>query len=266
MTSLKGGTAVQLLLVEDDGPLASTLASFLEGQGWQVVVARDGLEAMHAFRRRSFSVVTIDWVLPPHGPSGIELCAEMRQLSSNVGIMFVTGKAELGDRLLAFKAGADDYLVKPFERDEYLARARAVARRSTLSALPLGALEVTALGDHSGGTAPGERILICGSITVDLATLRVTVDQQEVDLSLRQLLILIYLMRHKGRLVPEGELRSQVLRSVTAVQTSTIRNHIHQLRDRLGPAKALIRSVHGRGYGIGLSSGSAWATSSLHRP
>lgn len=241
-----------LLLVEDNALLASLVASSFGRQGWQVTVAQNGLDALRYFETETFDVVVIDWVLPPPGPCGLELCEQIRQRSATVGLLFATAKEALGDRLLAFKAGADDYLVKPFDSQELLARVSAVARRSVRSTPSLPPSTSANLDLDGGGIGRDETYLRCESILVDMATLRVTVTGQEADLSLRQLLILIYLMRRQGQLVPESELREQVLRSSSLTQTSTLRNHIHQLRQRLGSAGALLYSVHGRGYGIGL--------------
>lgn len=239
-----------LLLVEDNALLASLVASSFGREGWQVTVAQDGLDALRHFEAEAFDVVVIDWLLPPPGPCGLELCERIRKQSPAVGLLFATAKETLGDRLLAFKAGADDYLVKPFDSQELLARVSAVARRSARgipSSRPLPKPEVATCESRTDETC-----LRCGSIFVDMATLRVTVMNEEVELSLRQLLILIYLMRRQGQLVPESELREQVLRSSSLTQTSTLRNHIHQLRQRLGAAGGLLYSVHGRGYGIGV--------------
>ncbi|HMA94546.1 MAG TPA: response regulator transcription factor [Polyangiaceae bacterium] len=241
-----------LLLVEDNALLASLVASSFGREGWQVTVAQDGLDALRYFEAEAFDVVVIDWLLPPPGPCGLELCEHIRKQSPTVGLLFATAKETLGDRLLAFKAGADDYLVKPFDSQELLARVSAVARRSARGiplSRPVPKPEVAICGERSG---TDETCLRCESILVDMATLRVTVAHDEVELSLRQLLILIYLMRRQGQLVPESELREQVLRSSSLTQTSTLRNHIHQLRQRLGAAGALLYSVHGRGYGIGV--------------
>lgn len=241
-----------LLLVEDNAVLASLVASSLERQGWHVTIAQNGLDALRAFDAGTFDVVVIDWVLPPPGPCGLELCERLRQRSATVGLLFATAREALGDRLQAFKAGADDYIVKPFDSQELLARVAAVARRScgsTRCAPPIGAGGIDSVSATEG---TDETTLRCGSILVDVGTLRVTVSGQEVELSLRQLLILLYLLRRQGQLVPEAELREQVLRTASITQTSTLRNHIHQLRQRLGAAGALLYSVHGRGYGIGL--------------
>jgi len=240
-----------LLLVEDNALLASLVASSFGRQGWQVTVARDGRDALRCFEAGAFDVVVIDWVLPSPGPCGLELCEQIRQRSSTVGLLFATARATLGDRLLAFKAGADDYLVKPFDSQELLARVSAVARRSARSIPSSPPLRKLEMGLADERPCSDETCLRCESILVDMATLRVTVANDEVELSLRQLLILIYLMRRQGRLIPEAELREQVLRSSSMTQTSTLRNHIHQLRQRLVSGGALLYSVHGRGYGIG---------------
>jgi DNA-binding response OmpR family regulator len=252
----RGDTDMQLLLVEDDRHLAATMASVFQREGWEVTIALDGHAALRCFERGSYHVVVIDWVLPPYGPSGLELCKEMRQRSPTVGILFASGKEAVKDRLLAFEAGADDYLVKPFEHDELVARVSAIARRSALWPLPTSVV----------ATDGDSHYLACESIKVDMATLRVTVEEEEIELTLRQLLMLVYLMRHRGRLVSEAELREQVLRTASIVPSSTIRNHIHQLREKLGAAKVLIHSVHGKGYGIGLSETASMASAESTEP
>ena len=224
-----------LLLVEDDRIACSTLAASLGSVGWEVVETAEGHQALERFDTRRFAAVVLEWDLPGT-LAGIDLCRILRARSAQVGLVFATHRSTLTERLAAFEAGADDFLVKPFAPEELHARLTALMRRSEPPST--GSLSDTILG--------------CESLRVDLATLRVTVNGQEIHLSLRQLLLLLYLMRHRGRLVPESELREQVLRTASVVPTSTIRNHIHQLREKLGAARNLIKSEPGQGYGIGL--------------
>jgi DNA-binding response OmpR family regulator len=247
------GVTVQLLLVEGDCLVASLLASSLELQHWKVTIAHDGRDALRCLESAPYKIVVMDWTLPAPGPSGLELCQRIRRQSSRVGIVFATAREALQDRLLAFKAGADDYLIKPFQGEELAARVSAVYRRAerqfARSYFPQS--HAARFATSSECWLAEEHRLRCESIVVDLATLRVTVEGREIDLPLRQLLILMYLLRRRGSFVSEVELRERVLRTSSSASNSTVRNHIHQLRDRLGPAGSLIFSAHGRGYGIG---------------
>ncbi|MGH8749751.1 MAG: response regulator transcription factor [Burkholderiales bacterium] len=117
--------------MEDEELLARGMQSLLRDSGDYVVdVARDGCEAQRMLDRERYTIVILDWNLPCEGPSGLELCSALRARSSRVGILFVTARQSVRDRIPAFNAGADDYLVKPFEAAELLARVNALARRS----------------------------------------------------------------------------------------------------------------------------------------
>ena len=128
---------MKMLLVEDERTCSHALASFLrKAMAWEVDIAENGTDALRVFRSEVYQVAVVDWGLPPPGPCGIEVCRALRAQSS-LGIMMITGRAALPDVLLGFDAGADDYLVKPFEPSEFVARAKALGRRS--SAPPAGA-------------------------------------------------------------------------------------------------------------------------------
>jgi len=229
------------LFIEDEQALVRALKSFFRRQPrYELEFAADGNEALRMLNSGAYAVVIIDWNLPKPGPSGLELCHVLRaqEKSSRVGILFATGRDTLDDKLRAFEAGADDYIVKPFDARELMARLDALAVRSTPP--PPAVIDNDPAAQH----------LVHGPITIDLTTQIVVASLQEVALPKQQFLILVHLVRNLGRPVSEEELRENVLRTSSANRSSTIRNLVGELRQRLGPAGKLIRSVRGAGYCI----------------
>ncbi|HWB38159.1 MAG TPA: response regulator transcription factor [Rugosimonospora sp.] len=218
------GLNPRLLVVEDDAELAELLSRLLADAGYDVRVARDGQAGLHAALTVSFDAMVVDRGLP--GIDGIDLIRRLRRRAVATPVLILTAYGSVADRVTGLDAGAEDYLVKPFEVDELLARLRALRRRhgSDAEILPLG-----------GGQ-------------LDL-TLRVArrADGTEVELSGREAALLRTLASRPDRVYSRDQLREKVFDA--AESASIVDTYVHYLRRKLGTGVVL--TVRGLGYRAG---------------
>lgn len=212
---------MDILIVEDDEAITDLLCFNLRGEGYDCVCAGDGLEGRRLFDRESFDLVLLDIMLP--GLDGYELLEYIRP--SGTPVIFLTAKGEVEDRIRGLKAGADDYLGKPFQVGELLARVEAVLRRRTS---PEGELR---LGDVT--VRPDSRQAAKAGIPVTLTA-------KEFDL-------LLELMRHKNVALNRERLYEAVWKEPFFGETRTLDSHIQRLRKKLGWEEQ-IKTVFRIGY------------------
>ena len=222
VTEAAGRAAI--LLVEDDGELCDLLQRLLSDAGYRVDVAGDGETGLQAAVARRYDMIIMDRGLP--AIDGLDLTGRLRQRGQQTPIMILTAYGAVADRVAGLDAGAEDYLVKPFEIDELLARIRALIRRQ------YAGVESIAVGDG----------------TVDLTT-RVAhrPDGTEVELSGREIALLRLLASRPGRGFGRDDLRVQVFESAESV--TIVDTYVHYLRRKLG--NRVVRTVRGSGYRIG---------------
>ena len=213
-----------VLVVEDDAELAELLRRLLAGAGHRVELARDGQAGLHLGLTHGYAVLIIDRGLP--GLNGLELLVRLRKRGVDTPALILSAYGTVQDRVAGLDAGAEDYLVKPFEVDELLARVRALRRRHH------DAAEVMPIGQ--GWLDLGGR---CARLP----------DGSEVVLSGRELDLLTTLARRPGRVFSRGELRMTVFDA--AESASIVDTYVHYLRRKLGAE--VIRTVRGLGYRIG---------------
>jgi two-component system response regulator QseB len=213
-----------VLVVEDDAELADLVRRLLVGAGHQVEVAGDGQAALHLALTRSYAAMIIDRGLP--GLDGLEVLRRLRRHGVATPALILSALGTVGDRVTGLDAGAEDYLVKPFDVDELLARLRALRRRHA------DAAEVMPLG--RGWLDLGGRCVR-------------QPDGSEVVLSGRELDLLATLVRRPGRVFSRSELRERVFDA--AESASIVDTYVHYLRRKLGAT--VIRTVRGLGYRIG---------------
>jgi two-component system response regulator QseB len=214
----------RLLVVEDDAELAELLERLLAGAGYDVRVARDGQAGLHAALTVEVDLLVVDRGLP--GVEGVELVRKLRRRGITAPILMLTAYGALADRVAGLDAGAEDYLVKPFEVDELLARLRALRRRHRADA------QVLPLGD--------------GELDLELRLVR-RPGGGEVELSGREAALLRTLAVRPGRVYSRGELREQVFDA--AESASIVDTYVHYLRRKLGTG--IVVTVHGLGYRMG---------------
>ena len=222
---------MKLLIVEDNRDIHDNLVDFFELRGHTVEGARDGLTGLHLAETGCFDAIILDIMLP--GIDGNEICHLLRMRSrSPAAIIMLTARDELDDRLLGFKAGADDYVVKPFAMAEILARLEAILSRRT---------------GHNG------RKLHLQDLELDLDTLEVRRGNTPIKLSPANLKILELLMRNSPAIVKRKTLEELLWGSAWHNRkVDSIRNHIHQIRQAVDKpfATKLLHTVRGDGYKI----------------
>jgi len=218
-----------MLVVEDEKELADALGRGLEQQGYAVDIAYDGEEALELFEVNGYDLILLDLNIPKI--DGVEVCRQIRQSGSSTGILMLTARSGLDDRVNGLDHGADDYLVKPFHMSELLARVRAILRRE-------------------GETR--HTILRTGDLVLDPNAMRISFKDIEIPLTAKEFGILDYLMRNAGRVVSQEELLEHVWNEDANMFTHTLKVHINNLRKKLGTAGAddLITTVKGMGYMI----------------
>ncbi|MDT0446186.1 response regulator transcription factor [Streptomyces johnsoniae] len=226
---------MRLLLVEDDEHVAAALVAVLGKHGFDVVRARGGEEAIGLLRDRSFGVVLLDLGLPD--VDGFEVCGRIRRLSS-VPVIMVTARADVRSRIHGLNLGADDYVVKPYDTGELLARIHAVSRR-------------TGPEDGAGAESPGDGVLALGPVTVELATRQVSVDGEPVALTRKEFDLLALLAQRPGVVFRREQIISDVWRTSWEGTGRTLEVHVASLRAKLRRPE-LVETVRGVGYRLSL--------------
>ncbi len=216
----------RLLLVEDDRMLGDALAAALAQDGWSIDRAEDASTARLALVDHGYTAVLLDLGLPRG--SGLDVLAALRQRYDTTPVLIITARDQLSDRVRGLDAGADDYIVKPFEAGELGARLRAVVRRT------------------QGRVAP---VLRHGDIVLDPADRSVRQGDRPVRLGVHEYRTLLALMERPGRVIARETLESLVYGGDGAIESNTIAVYIHQLRKKLGDG--VIATVHGFGYRLG---------------
>ena len=233
---------IEILVIEDDEIVARTIERSLRGHEFQVTVANSGVQGLQMARRRPPALVLLDVIMP--GMDGYAVCREMRAdpLLAEAPIIFLTAKSKDEDKITGFRAGADDYLTKPFNVDELLLRVRAVLRR-TRHPMP-AALELSPL-------------LVVGEYTLDTRTFKVATPRGEIQLTPVQYDLLYHLMSHPGQIFSPMRLLQEVWDYPSdAGSPDLVRVHIKNLRERIERdphAPAFIRTVSGHGYTVSAS-------------
>lgn len=223
---------LRVLVVDDERPLVGVITSYLEREGFTVLQAHDGLDAVEMARSHDPGLVLLDLMLP--GIDGFEVCRQLRQFSDAYVIM-LTARDEEVDKVVGLSVGADDYLVKPFSPRELVARIRAMLRRPR----------------H--GAAPRELITV-GDLAIDLEARTVEVDGAPVDLTRTEFDLLAALAARPRAAVPRRDLIEAVWGPDWFGDEHVIDVHIGHVRRKLGDDAAdprFIRTVRGIGYGLG---------------
>jgi two-component system OmpR family response regulator len=213
---------MRLLLVEDDTKLVRALTVGLEREGYVVDAAESGDLAMELARATDYEGVVLDLMLP--GIDGFTVCRELRSEGRWMPVLMLTARTDVTDRIRGLDAGADDYLVKPFDFGELLARLRALLRRGPIERPPTMAI---------------------GDLRIDAGTRVVTRDGQEIELTAREYDVLEFLARRPGRVVSRSELLDEIWSDYEG-SPNIIDVYVGYLRKKLG--RALIRTVRGSGF------------------
>jgi DNA-binding response OmpR family regulator len=232
-TDETGSAQMRLLLVEDDESVARFLKQATLEAGYRVEVVGDGLEGLRRASSEPFDLVLLDVMLP--GLDGLEVCRRLRAAQARTPILIVTARDTLEDKLAGLDGGADDYLVKPFELAELLARVRALLRRSSSAAGPLQVADLT-LDPLSRGARRGDRT---------------------IGLSSTEYALLEYLMRHAGQVLSRAMILEHVWQYDFGGNDNVLDVYISYLRRKIdrGYPRPLIHTVRGVGFRVGEHAG-----------
>lgn len=221
----------KILLVEDEPGLVLTLSDRLESEGYIVEVARDGETGQEKASNGSYDLILLDVMLPKK--NGFDVCRDLRSQHIQTPILMLTARGQVVDKVVGLKLGADDYLTKPFEVIELLARIEALLRRSTPSV----------------NNTPDTYNF--GDIRIDFRRAEVSREGNEIELSALEFKLLQYLIEHRGIALTRDELLDEVWGYDAMPTTRTVDVHIAWLRQKLEPnprRPQFIATVHGLGY------------------
>ena len=222
---------VKILLVDDERSLSSFITTELRYEGYEVTVAEDGEEALHQFERKDveWSMILLDWMLPKL--NGLEVCRRIRK-TSHVPVIFMTARDYIGDKVAGLDGGADDYITKPFEIEELLARIRVILRRNEF------------LNESN--------ILQVADLKLDLSKRTVERFNQGIYLTQKEFDLLVCLMKHNGGVMSRENLINEVWGYDYVGQTNIIDVYIRTLRNKIDTDKnaRLIHTQRGIGYSL----------------
>jgi len=214
---------VKLLVIEDDPKLARLLTRVLQEEGYVVDGCAKGEPGLRQATSGVYDLVVLDWMLPDL--DGLSLCRRLRELGTSLPILMLTSRSELSERVMALDAGADDYVVKPFEIEELVARIRALLRRiAGLGRTRVGALEL------------------------DPQRHRVTLGAAPLELTAREQALLARLARRADQVVTRSELLAHVWSTQFDPGSNLVEVHVSRLREKLGRAAWMIETIRGSGY------------------
>jgi DNA-binding response OmpR family regulator len=222
---------MQILLVEDDQPLARGLQKALGQQGYVVNHVGSGEAALHVIKFDTPDIVILDIGLPDI--DGITVLKKVRKKNKELPILMLTARDGVDDKVAGLDGGADDYIVKPFDMTELLARLRVLERRIA--------------------SVKSNEICI-GNISIDTVAQQVTVDGKEVELARREYMLLKSLMENSGRVQTRSALETRLYSWGEEVSSNAVEVHIHRLRKKLG--NEFIKTIRGVGYKINAEASS----------
>jgi two-component system, OmpR family, response regulator QseB len=216
---------MRVLLVEDDAMIGESVRKGLQLENFTVDWVQDGAAAARALANDVYSMLLLDLGLPRK--SGMELLREVRQRGNTIPTLIVTARDAVAERIDGLNQGADDYLIKPFDLSELVARVRALLRR---------------------WSGRAQSTVEAGNISLDPITHSVRIGEKQVDVSAKEFALLQALMHTPGAVLSREELEDRLYGWQEEVSSNTVEVHIHNLRKKLG--QAVIRNVRGVGYKI----------------
>ena len=226
---------MKILLVDDETELSEPLSRILRQEGYQVDIADNGAVGRDLALKNQYDLLILDWMLPHR--SGLEICREVRSHSLTTPVLFLTAKDTVDDRVDGLDAGADDYLVKPFELRELLARVRALLRRSTLET------------DNNNNS---DRLKVA-DLELDLQNQVAYRRDKAIALSEKEIKLLKYFMQHPDRLLTHEEIYSYLWQAEEQPSSNVLAALVRLLRRKIeikGETQ-LIHTVYGKGYRFG---------------
>jgi len=238
---------MRILLVDDEVELTDSLRRALTREGYEVDTAHDGATGAELSTQRNYDLLILDWMLPQQ--TGLELCQRLRLQGETTPVLFLTAKDTIDDRVQGLDAGADDYLVKPFELRELLARVRALLRRPNTP--PIEVHHSSPLPD-SGSGHHASRLWVA-DLELDPANQLAYRQGRTIDLSEKECLLLAYFMRHPGQVLTHAQIHQYLWQGDEQPASNALAAQIKLLRRKIeAPGEtALIHTIYGRGYRFG---------------
>ena len=240
----------QILLVDDEVELTAPLSRLLKREGYEVDVANDGEAALRAVHHQVeqgqfYNLLILDWMLPKQ--SGVEVCQVLRSQNILTPVLFLTAKDTLDDRVQGLDAGADDYLVKPFELRELLARVRALLRRSEQLAYPHNTPPL-----ESELSAAPQRLRVEG-LELELDSQIAYCNGHAITLSEKESQLLTYLMQHPHQLLTHDQIYHHLWPQGEQPSSNVLAAQIRLLRRKISAREStpLIHTIYGKGYWFG---------------
>jgi two-component system alkaline phosphatase synthesis response regulator PhoP len=221
----------RILLIEDEPGLVLTLSDLLAAEGYDIETAADGNTGLEKALNSKYELIILDVMLP--GRSGFDVCKEIRQHGIDTAVLMLTARTQVIDRVVGLKLGADDYLTKPFDPSELVARVEALMRRV-----------------HKTNTSPVVRFEF-GTVQVDFERGEVIKDGTQISLAGKELQLLRYLVDHRGQVLSRDELLKNVWEYQPSVSSRTVDVHVAWLRQKLEDNPQMPRHFHtvrGVGY------------------
>lgn len=228
---------MRILLVDDEVEMANPLSQVLGREGYTVEVAYDGDRGASLATQGNYDLLILDWMLPQQ--SGLEICQQVRSRGDMTPVLFLTAKDTIDDRVVGLDAGADDYLVKPFELRELLARVRALLRRPTTIAEPT--------------PKPNATLLKVDDLELDLHNQLAQRGGRSIELSDKEAQLLAYLMEHPNQLLTHDQLAQHLWPEGDKPASNALAAQIRLLRRKIEAPQEdpLIHTVYGKGYRFG---------------
>lgn len=220
---------MQILMIEDEPRVADFVRRGLRPEGWTVDVVASAEDGLDRLRSTSYDIVLLDVMLP--GMSGEEMCRHLRRSRNDVPILMLSALGSTDDRVKGLRTGADDYLPKPFEFDELVARIESLHRRKTRGAVP-----------------ETDRTLRVGPLCFDAGSMRLTLDEIELDLSAKERDVLVLLMRNAGRVCARVRLLNAVWGFEADPLTNVVDVTVSRIRRKLAHAADMITTIRNYGY------------------
>jgi DNA-binding response OmpR family regulator len=217
---------VNILVAEDNVNIRKLIATYLEAEGYRVLEAADGIEALDVCDRESIDLLVADIMMP--GMDGYELVRSLRDSGYTLPVLMVTAKDEFDDKRQGFESGTDDYMVKPVDLDEMLLRVSALLRRARIST---------------------EKKITIGGVTADSETLTASGSGRQVTLPLKEFMLLFKLMSYPGRIFTRQDLMEKIWGLDNDTEERTVDVHIKRLREKFEETPEFtIVTVRGLGY------------------
>lgn len=213
----------KILIVEDEASISDYLSQELTFEGYEVFLAIDGLVALDIFNqeKENLDIVLLDWMLPKM--DGLGVLRRMKKNAPQIPVIFLTARDYVGDKVAGLDAGADDYLTKPFDIEELMARVRVVFRKQGIP-----------------------QYFSCQEVILDTLAHQVRVAGKNVELTQREYALLLYLFEHQGMALSRDNILDDVWGMNFAGQTNTVDTYVRYLREKLGVP--IIETVRGVGY------------------